>query len=95
MSYERQANLSAISRKMTIISLIIATVAAAGVIVAGSGAIPAIAGVFAAALFSSLACARILAKAVAGARLEQLSIVERLGLSGELSGYVDEYDDLG
>ena len=95
MSYERQANLSAISRKMAVVSLIIAAVAAAGVIVAGSGAIPAIAGVFATALFSWLACARILVNTVAGARLEQLSIVERLGLSGELSGYVDGYNDLG
>ncbi len=90
MSYERQASLSAINGKMVVISLIVAAVASGGIMVAGSGAIPAIAGVFATALFSSLACARILAKAVAGARLEQLDIVERLGLSDELSGYVDE-----
>jgi methyl-accepting chemotaxis protein len=94
MSYEQQANLSAIKRKMVVISLVTAAAAAVGVMVAGSGAIPAIGGIFATALFSSLACARILAKAVADARLEQLSIVERLGLSGALSGYVDENDDL-
>jgi methyl-accepting chemotaxis protein len=62
--------------------------------VAGNGSIPAIAGVFATALFSSLACARILAKTVADARLDQLAIVERLGLSDELTGYVDENDEL-
>jgi methyl-accepting chemotaxis protein len=94
MSYERLASLSAINRKMVGISLLVAAVAAGGIIIAGSGVIPAIAGVFATALFSSLACARILATAVAGARLEQLAIVERLGLSDELTGYVDENDDL-
>jgi methyl-accepting chemotaxis protein len=94
MSYERQASLSAINRKMVAVSLIIAAAAAGGILVAGSGAIPAIAGVFATALFSSLGCAWILAKAIAGARLEQLAIVERLGLSDELTGYVDENDEL-
>jgi methyl-accepting chemotaxis protein len=94
MSYERHASLSAINGKMVVISLIIAAVTAGGIMVAGNGAIPAIACVFAAALFNSLACARILAKAVAGARLEQLEIVERLGLSDELTGYVDENDEL-
>jgi len=94
MSHKRQAGLSAINKKMVSVSLITAAVAAGGMMAAGSGDIPAIAGVFATALFSSLACARILAKAVAGARLEQLAIVDRLGLSHELSGYVDENDDL-
>lgn len=94
MSYEQQAGLSEINRKMVVISLIMAAVAAGGVVAAGSGAIPAIAGVLATALLSSLACARILAKAVAGARKEQLAIVERLGLSDELSGYTDESDGL-
>ena len=94
MSYERLASLSAINRKMVVISLIVAAVAAGGITVAGNGAIPAIAGVFATALFSSLACARILARAVANARLEQLAIVERFGLTDELTGYVDENDDL-
>jgi methyl-accepting chemotaxis protein len=79
---------------MVLISLIIAAVAAGGIMVAGSGTIPAIVGIFATALFSSLGCAGILAKAVAGARLEQLAMVERLGLSDELTGYVDENDEL-
>src|SRR3974390_3094223 len=94
MSYERVASLSAIKRKMVVISLLGAAVASGGVVAAGSGAIPAIAGIFATALFSSLACAGILEKAVAVARLEQLAIVERLGLADELTGYVDDNDDL-
>jgi len=94
MSDERQASLSAINSRMVVVSLVIAAVAAGGVLAAGNGGIPVIAGVLAAALFSSLACAMIVAKAIAGVRSEQLAIVKRLGLSGELSGYADEDDDL-
>lgn len=91
---ERQASLSAINTKMVVVSLLIAAVVAGGLMASGSGTVPAIVGVLAAALLSSLAYARVSAKAIARARLEQLAVVKRLGLSGELSGYVDENDDL-
>ncbi|KAB0667546.1 methyl-accepting chemotaxis protein [Oryzomonas japonica] len=94
MANERQASLSALNSKMVAVSLVIAIMAAGGLMVAGDGGIPAIAAVVVTALFSSLACARIFARGVAAARLEQLAMVEKLGLSGELSGYVEENDDL-
>ncbi|WP_188055451.1 methyl-accepting chemotaxis protein [Oryzomonas rubra] len=94
MANERQASLSALNSKMVAVSLVIAIVAAGGLMVAGGGGIPASAAVVVTALFSSLACARIFVRGVAAARLEQLAMVEKLGLSGELSGYVEENDDL-
>ncbi|GFE59998.1 methyl-accepting chemotaxis protein [Geobacter sp. AOG2] len=91
---ERQVSLSAISSKMVVVSLVLATVAAGGLIVDGGGGVLVIAAIVATALFSSLACARIVAGAVSVARLEQLAVVQKLGLSGELSGYVEKDDDL-
>jgi len=94
MSYGRRTSLSAIKRKMVAVSLVIAVAAATGIMVAGSGAIVVIVGVIAAVLLSSLACAGIVAGAIADARFEQLALVKRLGLSDELTGYVDEHDEL-
>lgn len=78
---------------MIVVSLCVAVVAGGALIVLGSD-IGAVAGVAGTALFSSLACVRILRQAIAGVHTEQLRIAEGIDHTRGVSGYVAEDDDL-